>query len=456
MCPPEDAGRRLSVVAIVGRPNVGKSTLFNRLAGRRLAIVADEPGTTRDRVADETQAGDRRFTVVDTAGLEHRPQSDIGKEVRRQVQTAMTEADVILFVVDTTTGLTPADEEIAQELRRYKKPVVLVACKAETQSRQLQAMEFYELSMGDPVPVSAQHNRGVVDLLDRVMELLPPAEALEFVQTVPKLAIVGRPNTGKSTLLNAILQEERAVVNPAPGTTRDATDTLYTYKGKPMVLIDTAGIRRRGRVETGIEQFSVVRSMEAIERCDVALVTMDLSELGAAQDTHITGAVTEAFKGLVLVVNKWDLHQEYELEEDYIRGVLKERFRFVDYAPVAFVSAVKREGIEQMLDQALAVFEACGARAPTAAVNSLLTEAIAGHPPGGVGGRRMKFFYASQVAVRPPTFVFFVNDAKLAHFSYQRYLENKLRQAFGFKGTPIKIIFRSRDEKRWESDSPSS
>jgi len=431
------------VVAIVGRPNVGKSTLFNRLIGGRQAIVEDIAGTTRDRLYGEAELGRASFVVIDTGGLEPAAEEGYPALIRRQVETALAEADVVLFLVDVASGCTATDEEIAQHLRRAEKPVLLLANKADNDTRRQAAAEFYELALGDPIPVSAYHDIGLGELRDRLEELLPPAAAGEDVETL-RLAIVGRPNVGKSALVNAVLGQERVLVSAEPGTTRDAVDTPFDYGGKRLVLIDTAGIRRRGRVARGIEKYSVLRAEQALERADIGLLVLDSSEGLAAQDLHIAGYVADAHKGLIVVANKWDLLEDTEeSREAFARSVLR-RLRFAPWAPLAFVSAKTGLNIEGLLDLALEVGETRGQRVPTGELNALVQKVVAEHRPPSKGRRALRILYVTQAEVRPPTFVFFVSEASLLHFSYQRYLENALRRAFGFEGTAIRLVFRSR------------
>ncbi len=431
------------VAAIVGRPNVGKSTLFNRMVGARQAIVEDIPGTTRDRLYGEAEWRDTEFVVIDTGGLEPDAEEGYSALIREQVETAYTEADVVLFIVDTTAGVTATDSEIAEVLRKSEKPVILLANKADNDPRRDAAVEFFELGLGEPMPISAHHDLGVREVKDRLVELLPVAP-VEGRDDVLKLAVVGRPNVGKSALVNAILGQERVIVSEQAGTTRDAVDTPFEYNGKGMVLIDTAGIRRPGRVERGVEKYSVMRAREAIERCDIAVLLLDATEKMAAQDLHIGGYVADAHKGMIVAVNKWDLREDTEEEREAFADRVLRRLRFTPWAPLAFVSAKETLNIDGLLELALEIGETRGTRIPTAEVNAALREAVAAHPPSSPGRRVLRIKYATQAEVRPPTFVFFANDASLIHFSYRRYLENTLRRRFGFEGTAIKLEFRSR------------
>jgi GTP-binding protein len=432
------------VVAIVGRPNVGKSTLFNRLAGGRRALVEDIPGTTRDRLYAEVEWPDRAFTLVDTGGLEPTSEEPLTSLIRRQVEVALAEADVLVFVVDAKEGLTATDFEVADLLRRMGKPVLLVANKVDNERREAEVAQFYELGLGDPILVSAYHDLGLERLRAALRELLPPMEAGEAPPQELAIAIVGRPNVGKSMLLNAILGQERVVVSELPGTTRDAIDTPLEYRGRRLLLIDTAGIRRRGRVLPGLERHSVQRAQQAIRRADVVLLVLDATEGVTAQDTHIAGLALAEHKGLVLVLNKWDLMEDTERNrERYARQVMS-RFRFVPWAPIAFVSARTGLNVEGLLELALEVGDNRSLRVPTHQLNQVVREAMSRHPPPSRGRQQFKVLYVTQPEVRPPTFVFFCNDPGLLHFSYQRYLENVIRQHFGFEGTAIKLVFRGR------------
>ena len=432
------------VVAIVGRPNVGKSTLFNRLVGGRQAITEDVPGTTRDRLYGEVEHRDRTFALIDTGGLEPDATEGYSALIREQVEKAVAEADVLLFVVDAPSGLTTTDREIAEVLRRATKPVILVANKVDNEARAETTVEFFELGLGEPMPVSAYHGFGAREVLERANVLLPDAPQEAPVDTL-KLAVVGRPNVGKSALVNAILGQDRVIVSEEAGTTRDAVDTPFVYRDKSLVLIDTAGIRRRGRVERGVEKYSVMRARQAIERCDIAVLVMDAEQGVAAQDLHVAGYVDEATKGMIVAVNKWDLMEDSEESRDAFAKRVLRRLRFTPWAPLAFVSAKEGLNVEGLLELAVEIGETRSMRIPTAEVNSVLREAVAANPPPSPGRRHMRIKYGTQASIQPPTFVFFANDASLLHFSYRRYLENVLRKRFGFEGTAIKLEFRSRE-----------
>jgi len=430
------------IVAIIGRQNVGKSTLLNRVAGKPIAIVADLPGTTRDRIFANVLWREVEFTIVDTGGLEVKPQSTIAQGVKEQAEVAIAEADVIIFLVDVTDGVISSDREIADKLRQVSKPIVLVANKADNARLETGAAEFCELGLGEPLAISAYHGRGTAELLDKVISLLPSLLPIEAEPEIIKVAIVGRPNVGKSMLLNALLGGERAITNDIPGTTRDAVDTLFDFDGQGVLLIDTAGIRRRGRLGVGVERYSVIRALRAIDRADVALLVLDATELLVAQDMHIAGYVQQAFKGIVLIVNKWDLAVDESTTEcsKYIRRELK----FMPYAPVLYISAKLKQGVDRVMPQVCQVYQERLKQISTAAVNNVVQQAVASHNLPRRGNKRLKVLQATQAEVNPPTFVFFVNDAGLIHFSYQRYLENKLRQSFGFAGTPVRLVFKTR------------
>lgn len=440
------------VIAIVGRPNVGKSTLFNRLVGSRAAITEEEPGTTRDRIYGDLVWKERGLSLVDTGGLELTAKGGLARLVQDQARVAIAEADTILFLVDAQAGITAADEEVADLLRRAEKPVILAANKAETRAREQAAVEFYSLGLGEPVLLSAYHGAGIDTLLDRVIEALPasdvaPQETEAATTQGVHIAIVGRPNVGKSQLVNAILGKERVLVNSAPGTTRDAVDTSFDYQGETLTLIDTAGVRRPGRVGVGIERYSVLRALRAIHRADVAVLVLDAAEGVTAQDTHIAGYVREEFKGLVVAINKWDLASSLDLQRQLVAQEVTSRIKFFAQFPIVFLSAKLGQGIETLLQTVLKVKAAREQRVPTAVLNQCIQHAVQSHPPATIQGRRLKILYVTQPETAPPTFVFFVNDAKLLHFSYKRFLENRLREAFGFEGTAIRLVFKSRGEE---------
>jgi GTP-binding protein len=452
------------LVAIVGRPNVGKSTLFNRLAGELLAVVDDTPGTTRDRLVAEAEWNGVTFDIVDTGGIEPLPRrakdedplavdsAQFIPQIRAQAEMAIAEADAVILMTESAPGVTAADREVAQILRRFqvkrddgtmRPPVLLVVNKAENILRREEAVEFYELGMGDPIPISAKHGTGTGDLLDALVAALPPSTEAEAAEAV-KVAIVGRPNVGKSSLLNRLLGEERAIVSPIPGTTRDALDTPMTYDGVPVILIDTAGIRRRGHIEAGVEHWSVLRALKAIARADVALLVVDATEPFTAQDAHVAGFILDEMKSVVVVVNKWDAIEKDTYTIESYTEKLRAELHFLDYVPALFVSAKTGQRCPQILPTALRVHEERLVRIPTSALNRIVREAVAANPPKSKSVRQLKITYAAQVRTAPPTFLFHVNDPGLVHFSYKRYLENRLRAEYGFLGTPLRLSFRKK------------
>ena len=455
---------RKPVVALVGRPNVGKSTLFNRLVGERMAVTHDIPGTTRDRLHGESDWNGVIFQVVDTGGIEvYQPagmrdesplaegSADFIDEIKQQAMIAIGGSDVIVLVVDAQHGVTAADEAVAEILRRTDKTVIIAANKIDDIQHEQDAYDFYALGLTAVVGISAIHGLGVGDLLDEVVKELEVVIAdwdeIENEDEHLKIAIVGRPNAGKSTLLNKLIGEDRAIVSPVAGTTRDAVDTDISWFGEKVTLIDTAGIRRKGRVEPGVEQFSVIRAMNAISRSDVALLVID-AQLGVTeQDEHIAGYIIEEFKSLVIVINKWDAVEKDAFTMHEFTQNIRDRLHFVRYAPIIFISAMEGQRIHQVLEMTYRVWQARFFRVPTSDVNRIMRESIEKHPPHGKGTKRLKFLYAAQVRTDPPLFLFHVNDPSQVHFTYKRYLENQLREAYEFEGTPIRLSFRARNEK---------
>jgi GTP-binding protein len=431
------------LVAVVGRPNVGKSTLFNRLVGRRLAIVEDLPGTTRDRLVADAEWAGKVFDVVDTGGLGLDGGSEIDAQVTNQVDVAIEQADVIIQVVDALEGPTAADAAVAERLRKSGKPVVLAVNKSDSAVRRLEAGEFWSLGLGTPYPISAIHGAGTGDMLDAVAERLP---AVEEVDEDPRLAIavIGRPNVGKSSIVNRLVGHERVVVSAVPGTTRDAIDTVVVYEGEEIVLVDTAGIRRRGKVEPGIEKYSVLRATRALDRADVAVLVIDAVEGATAQDAHIAGLIQEAGVGAILAVNKWDLVEKDERTADEFAKVIRAELKFLDYAPLLFLSALTGQRVTKLLELAQQVHATRQERVTTAELNRLVADIQARHNPPSRHGKRLRIYYATQVAVEPPRFALFVNDTELVHFSYERFVENQIRLRHPFTGTPIRLSFRPR------------
>jgi GTP-binding protein len=465
----------LPIVAIVGRPNVGKSTLFNRIVGGRTAIVEDRARTTRDRLYGVAEWNGRRFVMIDTGGLEKRPGDPIEAAVQDQARLAIAEADAIVFMVDAASGITPADEEAAELLRVARAPVIVVANKADNQKREFEAAEFHQLGWEETYAISASHGRGTGDLLDAIVWALPAESAseverkrieseleeveltdvTELEEAAPgpvRVAIVGRPNVGKSSLLNALLGVERTIVSDIPGTTRDAIDTRLDWNGTPLTLVDTAGMRRRGKTASGpaAERYSALRALRAIGRADVAILVIDAVDGLTAQDAHVAGYVVDEGLGLVLAINKWDLVDKDSDTFDRYAARIRAEAPFLQFAPIVAISARTGLRVVRALDAAVEIAQGRRRRIPTAELNRVLAEATYRQPPPAVRGKRPRFFYATQAAIEPPSFVLFANGASNVHFSYKRYLENRLREAFGFDGTPLRLIFRERSRVELE------
>jgi GTP-binding protein len=472
------------VVAIVGRPNVGKSTLFNRIVGERVAIVEDRARTTRDRLYDVAEWNGRRFLVVDTGGIETRPGDEIEERVQDQARLAIEEADVILLVVDAMSGMTPADEEAVELLRTAQAPIIVAANKADNERLELEAAEFHRLGWEQTFALSALHGRGTGDLLDAIVWDLPPESerererrrredaeaaatrsgdgelaggdsdpaAFALDDRPARVAIVGRPNVGKSSLLNALMGEQRVIVSEIPGTTRDAIDTTLEWAGRTVRLIDTAGVKRRGRVASGpaAERYATLRAIKAVTRADVAVLVVDANDGLTAQDAHVAGYVVEEGDGLIVAVNKWDVIEKGPKTFDEYAANIRRQVPFINFAPILSISAKTGQRVERVLEAALDIAAERRRRVPTGALNSLLREAAFRQPPPTVGAKRPRLYYVTQVAIEPPTFVFFANEAASIHFSYKRYLENQIRDAFGFAGTPIRLVFRERERDEIE------
>ncbi|HPX60353.1 MAG TPA: ribosome biogenesis GTPase Der [Deltaproteobacteria bacterium] len=435
------------IVALVGRPNVGKSTLFNRLLGRRRAMVDDTPGVTRDRNYAAIERFDKPFILIDTGGFEPVTDDRLLQQMREQSRLAIDEADVILFMMDARTGLTPADMDVAKMLRRVKKPVLFVVNKVDGDKLENDSAEFYSLGVDQLYTISAEHNRGVFDLVDALMELFPESDSAEAAEEMTRIAVVGRPNVGKSSLVNRLLGYERVVANPTAGTTRDAVDTVFMCNKKPYLLIDTAGIRRKGKTTQKLEKYSVVDSLRSIERADVVLVVLNAEDGITEQDERIAGYVHEAGKACVFVVNKWDvLEKDNATFGKYVETIRME-FRYLSYAPIVFVSAKSGQRVGKIMETVDEVMVEYCHRVSTADLNRVFAEAVDAHHAPLANAKRVKFYFSTQVAVKPPTFVIFTNQPDSIHFSYQRYLVNKFREAFGFKGTPLRLFFRGRDKK---------
>jgi GTP-binding protein len=441
------------LVALVGRPNVGKSTLFNRLLGQRRAIVDDTPGVTRDRNYALISRFEKPFILIDTGGFEPVTEDRLLQQMREQSSLAMEEADVIIFMMDARSGLTPADVEVANMLRRVKKPVMYVVNKVDGEKLENDSAEFYSLGAENLYTISAEHNRGVYDLVDDLLERLPPDSGPESGEEITRIAVVGRPNVGKSSLVNRLLGFERVVANPTAGTTRDSVDTLFTCNKKPYLLIDTAGIRRKGKTTEKLEKYSVVDALRSIERADVVLVVLDATQGVTEQDERIAGYVHEAGKACVFVLNKWDAIEKDNSTFGLYVDKVRTGFRYLAYAPIVFVSAKTGQRTAKVMESVDEVMEQFSRRVTTSDLNRVFSEATNSHHAPLAHGRRVKFYFATQVATRPPTFVVFTNQPDGIHFSYERYLINQFREAFGFNGTPLRIIFRGR-EKNSSSRQP--
>ena len=436
------------VVAIVGRPNVGKSTLFNALAGEKIAIVKDTPGVTRDRIYADVTWLDKEFTLIDTGGIEPDSKDIILSQMREQAQIAIDTADVIIFITDVRQGLVDADSKVADMLRRSGKPVVLVVNKVDNFDKFMpDVYEFYNLGIGDPVPVSAASRLGLGDMLDIVSGHFPEGSAQEEEDDRPRIAIVGKPNVGKSSIINRLLGENRVIVSDVAGTTRDAIDTEIVYNGREYIFIDTAGLRRKNKIKEELERYSIIRTVTAVERADVVLMVIDATEGVTEQDAKIAGIAHERGKGIIIVVNKWDAIEKNDRTMREYESDIRQVLSFMPYAEIMYVSALTGQRLVKLYDMIDMVIENQTLRIATGVLNEIMTEAVAMQQPPSDKGKRLKLYYITQVSVKPPTFVIFVNDKELMHFSYTRYLENKIREAFGFRGTSLKFFIRERKEK---------
>lgn len=436
------------VVAIVGRPNVGKSTLFNVLAGEMISIVKDTPGVTRDRIYADVSWLDRDFTLIDTGGIEPDSSDIILSQMREQAQIAIDTADVIIFITDVRQGLVDADSKVADMLRRAKKPVILAVNKVDNFDKFMPDIyEFYNLGIGDPNPVSASSRLGIGDLLDAVVAYFPEKDKEEEEDERPRVAIVGKPNVGKSSIINKLLGENRVIVSDIAGTTRDAIDTEIVHNGKEYVFIDTAGLRRKSKIKEELERYSIIRTVTAVERADVVLMVIDAVEGVTEQDAKIAGIAHERGKGIIIVVNKWDAIEKNDRTMREYEGKIRNVLSYMPYAEIMYISAKTGQRIQKLFDMIDMVIENQSLRIATGVLNEIMTEAVAMQQPPSDKGKRLKLYYITQVSVKPPTFVIFVNDKELMHFSYTRYLENKIREAFGFRGTSLKFFIRERKEK---------
>lgn len=436
------------IVAIVGRPNVGKSTLFNQIGKKRISIVDDMPGVTRDRIYLDAEWLNQHFTMIDTGGIEFDESNHILKSMRQQAQLAMEEADVILFLVDGRSGLTTADEEVARLLRSTKKPVILAVNKIDSPQRAMDVYEFYNLGLGDPIPISASNAMNLGDLLDAIVAAFPKKVEESKDEDEIRIAVIGRPNVGKSSIVNAILGEDRVIVSDVPGTTRDAIDTHFTKDGMKFTLIDTAGMRRRGKIEEAVERYSVMRSLRAIDRADVVLMMINAFEGITEQDKKIAGYAHESGKGVVIVVNKWDIYPDKD-DKSTLRFTeeLRDKLGFLQYAPVLYTSALTGQRVARVTDLVRYVAEQQAMRIKTSVLNELIRDAVSINPPPMHRGRQLKILFMTQTDICPPKFIIFVNDPELMHFSYLRFIENRLREQFGFEGTPLRLIVRARKEE---------
>lgn len=438
------------IVAIVGRPNVGKSTLFNQIGKKRVSIVDDIPGVTRDRIYLDAIWLNQTFTMIDTGGIEFEKEDNLLAAMRQQARIAMEEADVIVFVVDGRAGLTMADEAVAKILRTTKKPVVLAVNKIDSPKQTNDIYEFYNLGLGEPIPIAASNSLNLGDLLDAIVAAFPEKDDEESEHDEIRIAVIGRPNVGKSSLVNAILGEERVIVSDIPGTTRDAIDTHFTKDGVKFTLIDTAGMRRKGRIDEDIERYSVMRALRAVERADVVLMVLNAIEGITEQDIKIAGYAHDSGKGVILTVNKWDLYEKDEKSTLRFTEDLRKQIAFLQYAPVVYTSALTKQRVNRVVELVKYVADQQSMRIQTSVLNELLQDMMAINPPPAHKGRPLKIFFMTQTGIQPPKFIVFVNDPELMHFSYLRFIENKLRETFGFEGAPIKIIARSRKENEEE------
>ncbi len=436
------------IVAIVGRPNVGKSTLFNKIAGKRISIVEDSPGVTRDRIYTEVEWLNNNFTLIDTGGIEPKSEDVLLIQMKQQAEIAIETAEVIVFLTDGQEGITPSDREVAEMLRRTRKKIILTVNKIDAPKYRDNIYEFYNLGLGEPMGISSGQALGLGDLLDEIVKSLPLEEEDTYGENTIRVAVIGKPNVGKSSLINRILGEERAIVSDIPGTTRDAIDTPFTIGDSKYVFIDTAGMRKKGKVFESIERYSVIRALTAIERSDVCLMVIDGKEGVSEQDSKIAGYIHEQGKGAVILVNKWDIVEKDDKTTERYKLDISRELPFMDYAPVLFISALTGQRVNKVIDMINHVSEQHSMRITTGLLNDIVNEAVLTNQPAISGGRRLKIYYATQVSAKPPTFAVFVNEPSLMHFSYQRYLENQIRKAFGFEGTSLRFLLRKRSSEK--------
>lgn len=437
----------LPVISIIGRPNVGKSTLFNRITGQRKSIISQIPRTTRDRVSSKTNWGDQQFVLTDCGGLVENPNDLMSDLVNDQVQMAINQSDAVIMLVDANEGITPGDLLVADVVRKINATVIIAANKSDNEERHHLSHVFNELGLGEPIQISAYHNLGIESLMAKILSLFPSKQYPNEIDTTCHLAIVGRPNVGKSMLLNSIAGSERSIVSPVSGTTRDTVDTLISHQNNNILLLDTAGIRRRGKISHGIEKYSIMRTKNAISRSDISILMLDISEIGTNQDSHIAGYITESFKGIVITVNKWDLAVKQGLTVESATTLLKRNFKFLSHAPICFISAMNKTGIDNLVETSIKVFDEYKKIVPNSELKYTIMNSVSAHQPSTSGRKAVKIYGIKQISSKPPSFILYVNNPDKIHFSYKRYLENALRNEFGFQGSPILLDFRKNYHK---------
>ena len=432
----------LPVISIIGRPNVGKSTLFNRIVGQRTSIISQVPGTTRDRVSSKTNWGEQQFVLTDCGGLVENPNDLMGGLVNDQIKMAINQSDVVIMLVDANDGITPGDLLVADVVRKIQANVIIAANKADNEERIQLSHVFNELGLGEPIQISAYHNLGIESLMSKIVSLFPSEPYVDNDETTLRLSIVGRPNVGKSMLLNSVAGSERSIVSPVSGTTRDTVDSLITYQDANILILDTAGIRRRGKISSGIEKYSMLRTENAISRSDVSILMLDISEIGTNQDSHIAGYITESLKGIVIAVNKWDLSARYGINIESATRLLQRNFRFLNHAPICFISAMNNTGIDNLIATSVNVYGEYKKIVSNLDLKYTIMNSVSAHQPSTSGRKAVKVYGIKQISTKPPSFVLYVNNPEEIHFSYKRYLENALRNQFGFEGSPLLLDFR--------------